>query len=210
MVDLEDGIDPDNPAQTCADARNKHRQPGFSKPAHHAAHNLHQPAQEIEAAEPVQTDEPVADHVFISRISARNVDAEQLSSKQETGQAQRKPDHQNRRQAGGEHLFDAVDSACAEILAGEGDGSVEDGIHCRVDKALNAGSCGVCRNDACAEGVDRALHKHVCDAEQRTLQTRRKTDLNHAQRLFPVQPDAFQLQMAQSLASAQAAHDEEK
>ena len=57
MVDLEDGIDPDNPAQTCADARNKHRQPGFSEPAHHAAHDLHDAAQEIDAADAVQADD---------------------------------------------------------------------------------------------------------------------------------------------------------
>ena len=210
MVHLEDRIDPDDPAQARAHARDEHRQPGFSEPAHHAAHDLHDAAQEIDAADAVQADDAVVDDVLICRVGAGDIDGKKIRPEEIADQIQRKPDHQNRCQAGGEHLFDAVDLSRAEILAGEGDGSVEHGVHCRVDKALNAGSCGVCRDDACAEGVDRALNQHVCDAEQRTLQTRGKSNLNHAQRLFPVQPDAFQLQMAQSLASAQAAHDEEK
>ena len=71
MDGLEDGIDPNDPAQARADTGNEHREPRFSEPAHHAARVLHESAEELEAAEPAHPDEAVVDDVLIRRVRER-------------------------------------------------------------------------------------------------------------------------------------------
>ena len=51
LGNLENGVDPDDPHHAGAEDRHDQRQPRFSEPAHHAAHDLHDAAQEIDAAD---------------------------------------------------------------------------------------------------------------------------------------------------------------
>ena len=208
MIPRKNGVDPDDAEDAGAENGDDHGQPRFSKSAHHAAADLHDAAQEIRRCNIVCADEAHGDHGIVSRIARGDVDAEQLRAKDGAEDAERNADQKNGRLTGPENFHHPVIAPCAEILAGEGDGGMEHGVHGRVGKGGDVGGGGVRGDHVRAEGVDAALHHDVGDVENDGLKPRRKADLDHAERLVRMQADLPELELRRALLPYKADEDE--
>ena len=162
---LEDGGDPDQTEQAAAHEADHHRQDGVAPAAQTAGQHVHAAAEQVGGADDVHTGQTGRDHGLVG-----GVEVEQLLAQQGGTTAQHEAGDGGAEQTVAHDAVEVVIAACAHVLAGEGDGGLREGVHGRVDEALEVGGGRVARHDGGAEGVDRRLDDDVGEAEHGALQ----------------------------------------
>ena len=162
---LEDGGDPDQTEQAAAHEADHHRQDGVAPAAQTAGQHVHAAAEQVGGADDVHTGQTGRDHGLVG-----GVEVEQLFAQQGGTTAQHEAGDGGAEQTVAHDAVEVVVAACAHVLAGEGDGGLREGVHGRVDEALEVGGGRVARHDSGAEGVDRRLDDDVGEAEHGALQ----------------------------------------
>ena len=147
-----------------ADERDDHGQHGVPHAADGAYHGVHHPAQEVAGGDHRQTGHPGFDH-----LRAFGVKVEQHSSIQNGAGAENDAGDEHAQQAAAQDLSDPLVFAGADVLAGEGQGRLVEGIHGNIHEPFDIAGGSASRHDDGAEGIDAALDDHVGQAEQRAL-----------------------------------------
>ncbi len=192
--DLEHRGDPDQPQAAGTDQCDHHGQDGVADAPQRSHGHVHYAADGIGETYDVQ---PL--HSAGNDCGRVGVKLQQLRAEKHHSAAQKDADSNDAALGQRQHPPDAAVVPGAQILAGEGDVGLVEGIHSHIDEIFQAGGGGAAGHHDLTKGVDGALDHHVGKGEQNALESGRQS---HTQDLAEL--DRVDLQLAQVQADGTA------
>ena len=193
--------DKKDPAAACPDQTHKHRLQTVAYPPERSYNRVHYAAEEIGHRDEEKPLPGKARHLGVRRVEGQKLRGEKID--------QSPKDQADQRHCAKAVQKNPVDPAVlsrADILTGEGEICLIDRVHGDVDKALDILTRGRARHCDRAEGIDRALDHDIGQAEDRALQSRRKSHPDDGAELVRIDAEPLQIEMQLSLVP----HQDEK
>ena len=181
VVSGENGIDPHHTEAAGADESDDHGHDRAAHPADDIRHNIHNGIQTVGGTDDHHTDHAHGNNFRILIVESKQRIAKAVGDKAEN---LRKEDAQGQAPKG--DAPQALVLPGAEILTGEGEGSLRHRIAAGKNEAFDIDGGGITGHGGAAEGIDGGLDEDIGDGEDGTLQTGGDADLEDTDEFIPV------------------------
>ena len=168
----EDQKDPDHPGSHGSQHGEYHGHGGMTHAPERSREEIHEAAEEIGQRRKGQNLHTASHDFLVIRINFQNLRAKAIERAADHQRHARRQDH-----AVDKHPIHPLPFSHAVILAREAHAGLGDGVHRRIEKAQQVVGRRVTRHSDGAEGVYRGLEQHIGKIDDRTLDSRRNSDL---------------------------------